>query len=67
MIQQKVRKKKKSVLICSCWRKIKLDCPLYSKKTNLKGVYFRNKVWLLKSLVTLKCDSRTSLHAAQYK
>ena len=27
----------------------------------------RNKMWFLKSLVTSKCESRTSLHAVQYK
>ena len=26
-----------------------------------------NKIWSLKSLVMLKCESRTSLHAVQYK
>ena len=26
-----------------------------------------NKMWSLKSLVVLKCESRTSLHAVQYK
>ena len=40
-------------------RKVKLDCPMYSKQTN--------KMWSLKSLVMLKCESRTSLHAVQYK
>ena len=46
---------------------MKLDCPMHSKKTNLKGVYPWNKMWSLKSLVMLKCVSRTSLHAVQYK
>ena len=46
---------------------MKLDCPMYSKQTNLKGVYSWNKMWSLKSLVMLKCESRTSLHAVQYK
>ena len=32
---------------------------MYSKQTN--------KMWLLKSLVMLKCEVRTSLHAVQYK
>ena len=41
------------------WRKVKLDCPMYSKQTN--------KMWSLKSLVMLKCESRTSLYAVQYK
>ena len=26
-----------------------------------------NKMWSLKSLAMLKCESRTSLHAVQYK
>ena len=34
-------------------------CPMYSKQTG--------KMWSLKSLVMLKCESRTSLHAVQYK
>ena len=34
---------------------------------NLKGVYSWNKMWSLKSLVMLKCESRTTLHAVQYK
>ena len=38
---------------------MKLDSPMYSKQTN--------KMWLLKSLVMSKCESRTSLHAVQYK
>ena len=38
---------------------LELDSSMYSKQTN--------KMWSLKSLVTLKCDSRTSLHAIQYK
>ena len=35
-----------------------LDCPTYSKKAV--------KMWSLKGLVMLKCESRTSLHAVQY-
>ena len=46
---------------------MKLDCPMYSKQTNLKGGYSWNKMWPLKSLVMLKFESRSSLHAAQYK
>ena len=46
---------------------MKIDCPMYSKQTNLKGVYSGNKTWSLKSLVMLECESRTSLHAVQYK
>ena len=30
---------------------VKLDCPIYRKQTN--------KIWSLKSLVMLKCGSRT--------
>ena len=40
-------------------RKVKLVCPMYSKQIN--------KMWSLKSLVTPKCENRTSLHAVQYK
>ena len=32
---------------------------MYSKQTN--------KMWLLKSLVILKCESRTSQHTVQYQ
>ena len=46
---------------------MKLAYPMFSKQTNLKGVYSWNKMWSLKSLVMLKCESRTSLHAVQYK
>ena len=35
----------------------KFDCPMYSKQTNLKGVYSWNKMWSLKILTMLKCDS----------
>ena len=38
-----------------------------SKQTNLKGVYSLNMMWSLKNLAMLKCKSRTSLHAVQYK
>ena len=38
---------------------MKLDSPMYSKQTN--------KMWSLKSLVMLKYENRTSLHAVQYK
>ena len=37
---------------------MKLDSPIYSKQTN--------KMWSLKCLVMLKCESRTSLGAVQY-
>ena len=58
MIQQKVRKKKRSVLML-IHEEVKLDSPMYSKQTN--------KMWSLKSLVMLKYESRTSLHVVQYK
>ena len=50
---------KKGLFQRSCWRKLRIDCPMYSKQTN--------KMWLLKSLVMLKCETRTSLYAVQYK
>ena len=31
------------------------------------GVYSWNKIWPLKSLAMIKCESRTILHAVQYK
>ena len=34
---------------------------------NLKGVHSWNKMFSLKSLDILKCESRTSLHVVQYK
>ena len=40
---------------------------MYNKQTNLKGVYSWNRMWSLNSLAILKCKSRTSLHAVQYK
>ena len=39
----------------------KTCCPMYSKQTYL-SVYSWNKMWSLKSLVMLKCESRTSPH-----
>ena len=36
-------------------------------QTSLKGVYSWNMIRSLKNLVMLKCGSRTSLHAVQYK
>ena len=39
---------------------------MYSKQTNLKGVYFWNKMCTLKSLAMLKCESRTSLDTVYY-
>ena len=39
---------------------------MYSKQKNFKGVSW-NKMWSLKSLAMLKSESRTSLHAVQYK
>ena len=46
---------------------MKLDCPMYSKQANLKGVHSWNKMLSLKSLVMLNCENRTSLDAVQYK
>ena len=58
IILQKIRKKK-DMFKCSFRRKVKLDSPMYSKQTN--------KMWPLKSLIMLKCESGTTLHAVQYK
>ena len=44
---------------------MKLDCPMYSEQTYLKGEYSWDKMWSLKSLAMLKCESGTSLHAMQ--
>ena len=44
------QKEKKDVLMLM-QEEVKLDCPIYSKQTN--------KMWSLKSLVMLKCGSRT--------
>ena len=38
-----------------------------SKITDNKGVCSWNKMWSLKSLAMLKCESMTSLHGVQYK
>ena len=40
--------------------KLTVQCS-YSKQTNLEGVYSWNKMWLLKSLVMLKYESRIEL------
>ena len=58
MIQQKVRKKVRPLLILVL-EKVKLDCPIYSKQTN--------KMWSLKNLVMLKWVTRASHYAVQYK
>ena len=42
------QKEKNDVFYCSYRRKVKLDCAIYNKQAN--------KMWSLKSLVTLKCD-----------
>ena len=44
---------------------MKVDCPRYSNQTNLNGVHSWNKMWSLKSLVVLKCESRTNLYIVQ--
>ena len=54
MIQQKVRKKKTPVLMLML-----KESPMHSKQTN--------KMWSLKSLVMLKCETRTSLYAVHSK
>ena len=59
MIQQKVRYKK------TCFHDHFQYS--YSKVMNNKGVYSTNKMRSLKSLIKLKCESRNSLHAVQYK
>ena len=38
-----------------------------SQKSRITKVYSWNKLWSLISLAMLKCESRTSLHAVQYK
>ena len=41
---------------------------MYSRQANLKGgVYSWNKMWSLKSLAMVKCESRNSLHAVKCK
>ena len=48
--------------------KVKLhDSPMDSKQTNLKGLYSWKKMRSLKGLFMLKCESRTSLYAVQYR
>ena len=39
---------------------------MYSKQTNLKGAYSWKKM-SLNSLVMLKCEGKTGLHAVQFK
>ena len=53
MIQQKVRKKK------TCF-----NAHFHYSQSKMTGL---SKMWSLKSLVMLKCESRTSLDAVQYK
>ena len=43
------------------------ESEMYSKQTNLKGVYSCIKMWALKSLPMLKYESRTDLHPVKYK
>ena len=43
------------------------EYPMYSKQTNLKGIYSWNKMWSLKSLAMLKFESRNSLPAVLFK
>ena len=51
----------------TCGRKGKLGSPICSKQIILKGVDAPNKIWSFKRLAMLKCESKTSLHAAKYK
>ena len=60
MIQQKVRKKNRAVLMHHFqYSQLKI--------TYYKDVYFCNKIWSLKGLAILESESKTSLHAVQYK
>ena len=54
MIQQKVRKKKKT-----CF-----NAHFPNSQSKITGL---NQMWALKSLAMLKCESTTTLHAVQYK
>ena len=56
MIQQKVRKKKK--------KKTCFNAHFQYSQLKIMGP---NKMWSLKSLAVLKCESRTSQHVVQYK
>ena len=51
----------------TCGRRVKLDCPMYSKQKTLEGAYSWTKMWSLKVLAILKCENKTSVHAVQYK
>ena len=66
MMQQKVRKKNRPVLMLT-QEKSETWLFRYIKEANLKGVRSWNKLKSLRSLVMLKCGRRTSLHAVQYK
>ena len=66
MMQQKVRKKNRAVLMLT-QEKSETWLFRYIKEANLKGVRSWNKLKSLRSLVILKCGRRTSLHAVQYK
>ena len=49
---------------------MEFDCQMYSNNTtniNLKGAFSWNKMCSLKALTMIKRESRTSLHAVQYK
>ena len=59
------QKEKKTCFNAHAGRKWNLNAQCM--QTSLKGVYSWNKMWSLKSLVMLKCESWTSLHAVQYK
>ena len=53
MMQQKVRKRKRPVLII-----------IFSSQSKITRL---NKKWSLKILTMFKCESRASLHAVKYK
>ena len=45
-------------------KKIGFNAHFQYRQSKITGL---NKMWSLKSLAMLKCESRTSLHAVQYK
>ena len=50
--------KEKITVLMPCRRKVKLECPMYSKQIN--------KMWSLKGLVMLKCKRRVELVYLQH-
>ena len=61
MRQQEVRKKTKYLFQCS------FSVQSVSQSVSQSKITVVNKMWSLQSLVTLKCESRASLHAVLYK